>query len=76
MDKIRTKQVWLSLACRRRAMCASRKGDDVTPRRAQLGLPVIVKPSCEGSSVGVSRVFTDADLEDAVALAARIRANC
>ena len=30
---------------------------------------MIVKPSCEGSSVGVSRVFTDADLDDAVALA-------
>ena len=36
-----------------------------------LGLPVIVKPSCEGSSVGVSRVFNDADLDAAVELAAR-----
>jgi D-alanine-D-alanine ligase len=32
---------------------------------------VIIKPSCEGSSVGVSRVFNDADLDAAVALAAR-----
>ena len=36
-----------------------------------LGLPVIVKPACEGSSVGVSRVFKEADLPQAVALAAR-----
>ena len=36
-----------------------------------LGLPVIVKPSCEGSSVGVSRVFNEADLDAAVELAAR-----
>ena len=32
---------------------------------------MIVKPSCEGSSVGVSRVFNDDDLESAVELAAR-----
>ena len=36
-----------------------------------LGLPVIVKPACEGSSVGISRVFTEADLPNAVALASR-----
>jgi D-alanine-D-alanine ligase len=38
---------------------------------AGIGLPVIVKPACEGSSVGVSRVFSEADLDAAVALAAR-----
>ena len=32
---------------------------------------MIVKPACEGSSVGVSRCFKDADLAAAVALAAR-----
>jgi len=37
----------------------------------ELGLPVIVKPACEGSSVGVSRCFRDADLAAAVELAAR-----
>ena len=37
----------------------------------ELGLPVIVKPACEGSSVGVSRVFEDKDLDAAVELAAR-----
>jgi D-alanine-D-alanine ligase len=36
----------------------------------ELGLPVIVKPACEGSSVGVSRVYSDADLDAAVELAA------
>src|SRR5207342_3703040 len=47
------------------------KGADVHAAARELGLPVIVKPSCEGSSVGVSRVFNDADLDEAVALAAR-----
>ena len=32
---------------------------------------MIVKPACEGSSVGVSRCFKDADLAAAVELAAR-----
>jgi D-alanine-D-alanine ligase len=44
---------------------------DVHAAARELGLPVIVKPACEGSSVGVSRVFGDADLDGAVQLAAR-----
>ena len=63
-------------ACRRRAMYACAQGDDVHAAARAIGLPVIVKPACEGSSVGVSRVFNDADLDDAVALAAATRANC
>jgi len=71
LDKIRSKQVWLSeglpTPCYRRLA----KGDDVHAAAREIGLPVFIKPSCEGSSVGVSRVFDDADLEAAVALAAR-----
>jgi len=36
-----------------------------------LGLPVIVKPAAEGSSVGVSRVYSEADLDAAIDLARR-----
>ena len=71
MDKIRSKQVWLSLGLPTPGYIRLKKGDDVHAAARQLGLPVIVKPSCEGSSVGVSRVFNDADLDAAVALAAR-----
>ena len=63
MDKIRSKQVWLSLGLPTPGYIRLKKGDDVHAAAHQLGLPVIVKPSCEGSSVGVSRVFNDADLE-------------
>lgn len=70
MDKIRTKQVWLSLGLPTPRYVRLAKGDDVHAAARSLGLPVIVKPSCEGSSVGVSRVFDDAGLEAAVALAA------
>ncbi|MFC5577199.1 D-alanine--D-alanine ligase [Lysobacter niabensis] len=71
MDKIRTKQVWLSLGLPTPRYIRLEKGADVHAAAGELGLPVIVKPSCEGSSVGVSRVFNETDLESAVELAAR-----
>src|SRR3990167_1274534 len=71
MDKIRSKQVWLALGLPTPRYIRLAKGSDVHAAAKSLGLPVIVKPSCEGSSVGVSRVFNDADLEAAVELAAR-----
>ncbi len=71
MDKIRTKQVWLSVGLPTPRYIRLHKGVDVHAAARELGLPVIVKPSCEGSSVGVSRVLDDAGLDEAVALAAR-----
>lgn len=71
MDKIRTKQVWLAEGLPTPRWRRLAPGGDVHAAARELGLPVIVKPSCEGSSVGVSRVFTEADLDAAVALAAR-----
>jgi D-alanine-D-alanine ligase len=71
MDKIRTKQVWMALGLPTPRYARIDKQEDVHVAARLLGLPVIVKPACEGSSVGVSRVFDDAGLEDAVALAAR-----
>ena len=71
MDKIRSKQVWLSLGLPTPRYARLSPGQDVHQAARSLGLPVIVKPACEGSSVGVSRVFNDADLDAAVDLAAR-----
>jgi D-alanine-D-alanine ligase len=71
MDKIRTKQVWLSLGLPTPRYIPLEKNGDVAAAARELGLPVIVKPACEGSSVGVSRVFSEKDLPSAVALAAR-----
>ena len=71
LDKIRTKQVWQSVGLPTPAYRRLPKGAAVHAAARELGLPVIVKPSCEGSSVGVSRVFDEADLDAAVALAAR-----
>jgi D-alanine-D-alanine ligase len=71
MDKIRTKQVWLSLGMPTPKYARLSRTDDVHTAAKWLGLPVIVKPACEGSSVGISRVFSEADLPNAVALASR-----
>ncbi|HEY0231356.1 MAG TPA: D-alanine--D-alanine ligase [Dokdonella sp.] len=74
MDKVRTKQVWIAEGLPTPRFVALRKGRgglDVHAAAAQIGLPVIVKPASEGSSVGVTRVFREADLDAAAELAAR-----
>lgn len=71
MDKVRSKWVWLAQGLPTPRFVALRKGEDVHAAAAKLGLPVIVKPASEGSSVGITRVFKDDDLDAAVELAAR-----
>ena len=70
MDKIRTKQIWISLGLRTPHYERLPAGSDVRKAAAHIGLPLIVKPACEGSSVGVIRVLSEVDLDAAVALAA------
>lgn len=69
MDKIRTKQVWLTLGLPTPRYERMTANDDVAAAANRLGFPVIVKPACEGSSVGVSRVMKNSDLPAAIALA-------
>ena len=71
MDKTRTKRVWQSLGLSTPAFEPLPRGSDVHAAAAKIGFPLIIKPACEGSSVGVSRVFAEADLAAAVQLAAR-----
>ena len=71
LDKIRCKQVWMSVGLPTPAYRRLAKGDDVQAAAQEIGLPLIVKPSCEGSSVGISRVVEAGDLQAALELAAR-----
>ena len=71
MDKIRTKQVWLSAGLPTPRYRRLSKGDDVHGAIRELGLPVFIKPSCEGSSVGITRVMDETDLDAATQLAAQ-----
>ena len=71
MDKVRTKEVWIARGLPTPRFVAFRKGDDIAQAIASLGFPVVVKPSHEGSSVGITRVHSAADLPSAIELAAR-----
>ncbi|EKS6726773.1 D-alanine--D-alanine ligase [Enterobacter mori] len=76
MDKLRSKLLWqgagLPVApwvALTRTECELGLSDSVNTRIAALGLPVIVKPSREGSSVGMSKVDKAEDLSAALTLA-------
>jgi len=71
MDKTRSKRVWQSLGLPTPKFAALPRGADVHAAAREIGFPLIVKPACEGSSVGVTRVFQARDLDAAVELAAR-----
>ena len=71
MDKTRSKRVWQSLGLSTPTFAALPRGADVQAAARRIGFPLIVKPACEGSSVGVTRVFAGQDLAAAVELAAQ-----
>ena len=75
MDKVMTKRVWTALGLPTPSYVRLAP-DEQTPAAvaaipAQLGLPLIVKPPREGSSIGMTRVTDAAQMSDAVALATR-----
>ena len=70
LDKIRTKQVWQAAGLPTARFIHVAPGDDLAGAARALGLPVFVKPSTEGSSVGVFRILTDDDLQPALEFAA------
>lgn len=71
MDKVRSKWVWNALGLPTPRFVPLPRGGDVHAAAAQLAFPLIVKPACEGSSVGVTRVFDATGLAAAVELAAK-----
>jgi D-alanine-D-alanine ligase len=61
MDKIMTKKIWLAMGIstpRFSEIHNSTKFKDVANH---LGLPFIVKPSCEGSSLGIAKITSEAE---------------
>ena len=71
MDKTRSKRVWQSLGLPTPKFVALPRGADVHAAAREIGFPLIVKPACEGSSVGVTRVFEEKGLDAAVELATK-----
>ncbi|MWN89220.1 D-alanine--D-alanine ligase [Gilliamella sp. Pra-s65] len=71
MDKLKTKLVWksLNLPVADYVMVEKSKPIDTDAIVKQLGLPLFVKPSHEGSSVGMTRVNEVSELESAINMA-------
>ena len=65
MDKVAFKDVMAHAHVPQVAYRRARKGDDLRGLEA-LGLPVFVKPARLGSSVGISKATTPAELQDAL----------
>src|SRR5437660_7770870 len=75
MDKVMTKRVWLAegLPTPRFVRLAAGDQDHARLRTVpdEIGLPLIIKPPREGSSIGITKVLGYSQMEDAVRLAAR-----
>jgi D-alanine-D-alanine ligase len=70
MDKLMTKRVWLGVGLPTPDHRLVEKDTDLDLLIQELGLPLIVKPAREGSSIGMSKVDTPEQLPAAVAEAA------
>jgi D-alanine-D-alanine ligase len=71
MDKLRTKLIWLAsgLPTPRHAVLTDKS--DWSSVAKELGLPLIVKPAHEGSSIGLTKVTSIEKIEAAYELAAK-----
>lgn len=71
MDKVRTKQLWLGCGITQTAPFILLNGnDDLQKVVDNIGLPVVIKPVHEGSSIGISIVKTIDELQGAYQKAA------
>jgi len=69
MDKVFAKKIFAAAGLTITPYVVVRHGESVAPDSLPFPLPVVVKPSREGSSVGVSIVKAAAELPDKLALA-------
>ena len=69
MDKITTKIVWLAAGVPTPTYAVIDENTDLDKVVADLGLPLIVKPPLEGSTIGITKVTRAEDLKAAVDLA-------
>ena len=69
MDKLRAKLVWQACGLPTPPHEMLRAGTDFSEVAKRLGLPLMVKPVSEGSSIGMSKVRVATGLDEAYALA-------
>ncbi len=71
MDKWRTKLIWQAVGIPTPGYALLEAGSDFAAVAKELGLPLIVKPVREGSTIGLSKVTEAKRLPEAFALAAQ-----
>lgn len=75
MDKLRTKRLLAGMGIDTPAYCEMSGEQDFESVIGMLGLPMIVKPAAEGSSLGMTRVEQAEQLAEAYREAARFRSE-
>ena len=71
MDKVYTKRIWMTHDLPTPGFAVARSGSDVLAAARRYGLPMAVKPSREGSTIGFTKVVSEDQCEAAYALARR-----
>jgi D-alanine-D-alanine ligase len=71
MDKVCTKRIWTTHGLPTPGFALARSGEDVRAAARRFGLPLAVKPSREGSTIGFTKVVSEDQCEAAYAIARR-----
>jgi D-alanine-D-alanine ligase len=69
MDKIRSKHLFRAVGVNTPDFEVIRAAEEAGDAAARLGYPLVLKPACQGSSVGMSKVFDESQLGAAAKLA-------
>src|ERR1700721_1938861 len=72
MDKLKTKRVGVGAGYAAPGYAVLSSAADLAPALARIGLPMMVKPASQGSSVGMTKVKAAAELDGAYAAAQAI----
>jgi D-alanine-D-alanine ligase len=71
MDKVYTKRIWQTHGLPTPGFALARRAADVLAAARRFGLPLAVKPSREGSTIGFTKVVSEDQCEAAYALSRR-----
>lgn len=71
MDKIFTKYALKGLGVKALPFATAESAGEISRKKIKFGYPMIVKPACGGSSIGVRRAETEAELKSATSFALR-----
>lgn len=71
MDKVFTKRIWMTHGLPTPNFAVLRRGDVLRDVPDRLGLPLIMKPPHEGSTIGISKVQGYSEVQSAFELAAQ-----